>query len=65
MCLLCDQPDAPELDGFCPACLVPFRIEVVSGLRQLGEYLAAWAAFEEWCDGRRFERSSSRFARGL
>ncbi len=53
---MCDQPDAPALDGFCPACLVPFRIEVASGLRQLSEYLTAWAAFEDWCAGQRLSR---------
>jgi hypothetical protein len=28
------------------------RAEVEDGLRRLGEYLAAWAAFDQWCAAR-------------
>jgi hypothetical protein len=33
--------------------LIQTRIEFVAGLRRLGEYLAAWAAFDEWCRAER------------
>jgi hypothetical protein len=25
------------------------RIELAAGLRRLADYLAAWAAFDDWC----------------
>jgi hypothetical protein len=49
ICVRCDNAPAPEPLGFCPTCVVQTRIEMVAGLRRLGEYLAAWAAFDEWC----------------
>ena len=49
MCIYCDEQTHLELDGCCPTCLVDYRIEVALGIRRLGDYLAAWSAFEDWC----------------
>ena len=35
--------------GLLPTCVIHTRIEIVTGLRRLTEYLAAWAAFDDWC----------------
>jgi hypothetical protein len=32
--------------------VISFKVEVARGLTQLGGYLRAWAAFEEWCASR-------------
>jgi hypothetical protein len=49
----CGERAASEPVGCCPACLVQTRIEFVAGLRRLGEYLAAWEAFDDWCRAER------------
>jgi hypothetical protein len=49
MCIRCQSAEAPEPLGFCPVCVVQTRVELAAGIRRLGEYLAAWAAFDEWC----------------
>jgi hypothetical protein len=33
-------------------CAFAVRAEVEDGLRRLGDYLGAWAAFEIWCASR-------------
>jgi hypothetical protein len=48
-CVRCRTAAAPELPGYCPVCVVHTRIEIVTGLRRLTEYLGAWAAFDDWC----------------
>jgi hypothetical protein len=53
MCIRCHTTDAPEPFGLCPACAVRTRLELASGLRRLADYLAAWAAFDDWCRTRR------------
>jgi hypothetical protein len=30
--------------------VISIKVEVARGLTQLGNYLAAWAAFGEWCN---------------
>jgi hypothetical protein len=52
-CIRCLTTTAPEPLGLCPACVVRTRLELASGLRRLTDYLAAWAAFDEWCRTRR------------
>jgi hypothetical protein len=48
MCIRCGQGEAPGPLGYCPTCALNARLELVDGLKQLGAYLTAWAAFEEW-----------------
>jgi hypothetical protein len=47
-CIRCGE-DAPA-GGYCAVCRVEARVEVTGGIRQLAQYLAAWAAFDEWCE---------------
>jgi hypothetical protein len=49
MCIRCHTVDIAEPLDLCPSCSVHTRIELATGLRRLAEYLAAWAAFDEWC----------------
>jgi hypothetical protein len=51
-CIRCTTAKAPEPLGLCTTCVVQTRIELASGIRRLGEYLAAWAAFDDWCRSR-------------
>jgi hypothetical protein len=48
MCALCGSPHISEPPGFCLRCTIEIRREFYAGLERLNEYLAAWAAFEEW-----------------
>jgi hypothetical protein len=48
MCIRCCAREASWPDEMCGLCSFYTRIEVARGLRRLGEYLAAWAAFEDW-----------------
>ncbi|HEY3105816.1 MAG TPA: hypothetical protein VGJ49_03355 [Gaiellaceae bacterium] len=48
MCTLCGSPHVSEPPGFCLRCTIEIRREFYEGLDRLYEYLAAWAAFEEW-----------------
>jgi rRNA maturation endonuclease Nob1 len=52
MCIRCRRTSAPEPLGFCAACAMHTRVEVVDGLKRLARYLAAWAAFDEWLRAR-------------
>jgi hypothetical protein len=47
-CERCSGGDPPALRS-CPTCVSAARIEASAGFRQIAEYLAAWAAFDEWC----------------
>jgi len=49
-CIRCNEREAPEPLGLCTACVVHTKLEVAEGLRRLGRYLTAWAAFDEWLD---------------
>jgi hypothetical protein len=49
MCLWCRESEAISARGYCVHCSFVVRAEVENGLRRLGEYLAAWMAFERWC----------------
>ena len=48
MCIRCCAREASWPDEMCGPCAFYTRIEVARGLRRLGDYLAAWAAFDEW-----------------
>ena len=52
-CVRCRTAAAPEPHDYCAACIVHTRIEYVTGLRRLTEYLQAWAAFDDWCRAQR------------
>jgi hypothetical protein len=47
-CIRCGNEEAHEATGYCAPCAIQARIEVLTGMRRLGEYLAAWAAFDDW-----------------
>ena len=47
-CERCSGDAKGELRA-CPACVAAARKEASAGLRRMTEYLAAWAAFDEWC----------------
>lgn len=48
MCVRCGCPHICDPLGFCLNCTIEIRREFYAGLERLMEYLAAWAAFEEW-----------------
>jgi hypothetical protein len=48
MCIRCGKAEAPQPLGYCPACAVSARLELVEGLKRLGAYLSSWAAFDDW-----------------
>ena len=48
LCSRCGTAPVTEPLGLCGPCVVNVRVECVAGLRRLGEYLAAWAAFDDW-----------------
>jgi hypothetical protein len=50
MCIRCGNVEAPEQLGYCTTCVIHTRVEVSGGMRRFGQYLAAWAAFDDWCD---------------
>lgn len=49
MCVRCHDAETPDPLGLCSTCAVHLRIELAAGLRRFAEYLANWAAFDEWC----------------
>jgi hypothetical protein len=51
-CIRCDEAEAPEALGYCTHCAVQVRVEFTHGFRRLRQYLAAWAAFDEWLRSR-------------
>lgn len=51
-CIRCGDVEAPDAHGYCAACLQEARVEVSTGIGRLGEYLAAWAAFDDWLRAR-------------
>lgn len=47
-CVRCREKDVSGPLSLCPDCAAVTKEECSSGLIRLGQYLAAWAAFEEW-----------------
>ena len=47
-CIRCQETSAVEPLGYCTTCFIDTKLELAAGLRRLSEYLASWAAFEEW-----------------
>ena len=48
MCIRCHLCEAPLEPGYCAACLVETRFEVLEGLLALERYLRAWSLFGDW-----------------
>lgn len=59
MCIRCGDPETPPKRAYCVHCTFAVRAEVEDGLRRLGEYLAAWAAFDDWCEARGRPRAAA------
>ena len=51
-CIRCGSEEAHDAQAYCAQCAIASRVEVLSGMRRLGDYLAAWAAFDEWLRAR-------------
>jgi hypothetical protein len=47
-CVRCREKEVSGSLSLCADCTVATKDECSSGLIRLGQYLAAWAAFEEW-----------------
>jgi hypothetical protein len=47
-CIRCGKAEAPQPLGYCPACAVAARVELVDALKRFSTYLSSWAAFEDW-----------------
>lgn len=52
MCIRCGEQGLAADRQLCVHCTFAVRAEVEDGLRQLADYLAAWAAFDRWCSVR-------------
>jgi hypothetical protein len=55
LCIRCRAEEAPEPLGLCTACVLHTRIEIGAGLSRLAQYLASWAAFDDWLRARGVE----------
>jgi len=47
-CVRCREAEVSGPLSLCADCSVETKDECSSGLIRLGQYLAAWAAFDEW-----------------
>lgn len=52
MCIRCRIAHTREPAGLCSACAIDTRCEIRRGLSELNDYLAFWAAFDDWLRGR-------------
>ena len=50
MCIRCREVEAAGELGLCDGCAISTCVEYLNGLEQLEEYLASWAAFEDWLE---------------
>jgi hypothetical protein len=48
MCIRCRELEVDGELGLCDRCAIPTCIEYLTGLERLEDYLARWAAFQEW-----------------
>jgi hypothetical protein len=48
MCVRCGSPHICDPLGLCLSCSIDLRQEIHAGFERLNDYLAAWAAFEQW-----------------
>jgi hypothetical protein len=48
MCIRCGDAEAPQPLGYCTTCALHAKVELTDGFRRMRQYLAAWAAFDEW-----------------
>jgi hypothetical protein len=48
MCIRCREVEVDGELGLCDRCAIPTCIEYLTGLERLEDYLARWAAFQEW-----------------
>jgi hypothetical protein len=48
MCIRCRDAEASGSLVLCEACAAQTRVELAEGYRRLTQYLAAWAAFDDW-----------------
>ena len=55
MCIRCREAEARGELGLCERCAVPTCIEYLTGLERLEQYLGAWAAFQDWLEGRKLQ----------
>lgn len=51
-CIRCGDVEAPQPLGYCAACAVATRLELVEGLKRLSAYLSSWAASDDWLRSR-------------
>jgi hypothetical protein len=47
-CIRCGEAPGIDDDGYCAYCHWAVKAEIQEGLRQLYNYLAAWARFDDW-----------------
>jgi len=50
-CIRCGEAPGVDEQGYCLYCHWAVKAEIQEGLRQLRNYLAAWARFEDWRAG--------------
>ena len=50
-CIRCGEAPGVDENGYCCYCHWTVKLEVEIGLRELYEYLSAWARFADWCAG--------------
>ena len=58
-CVRCHHTASVEPLGYCTTCFIDTKLELAAGLRRLGDYLASWAAFEQWERTRRVDRAAA------
>ncbi len=49
LCIRCEECETASERPYCVHCMFAVRAEVEDGLVRLNEYLARWAAFDDWC----------------
>jgi hypothetical protein len=48
MCNRCGNPHISDPLELCMRCAIELRREFYAGLEELNDYLASWAAFQDW-----------------